>query len=436
MDPDDRLLAEAMVPTREPLRELLAAVIAAAVADGAVRPDDIRWAMLGTTHAMNGALERPDLKQVAAVRIGAPLTRSVPPLATWPQPLREKISAGEVIVRGGSEYDGAMAAELDEDAIARFLESCAGRIDGVAITGVFAPVAPDHELAAADVVRRELGSDLHVSLSHEIGTIGLLERENATVLNAALIDPGLTLASGLRDALAAAGIGAELFFTQNDGTLMAFERALRFPVLMLDAGPATSMRGAAHLSGAGDALVVNAGATATVIGVLMSGTPRESSRPELISGVRLSLHRADVRTLPVGGAAIAGGGGVALAAAVAQVAAAYPLPPLVVIGGAGSLVPSGLPGVSQVIRPHEGHVAHAIGAATAVVSAQAERICADQPDRREAALADARAAALTGAVHAGADPGAVAVIEVEEVPLTQLVVPAIRIRVKAAGPRA
>ena len=54
------------------------------------------------------------------------------------------------------------------------------------MTSVFASVSAEHELAAAEIVREELGDDIHVSLSHEIGSIGLLERENATVLNAAL----------------------------------------------------------------------------------------------------------------------------------------------------------------------------------------------------------------------------------------------------------
>jgi hypothetical protein len=38
------------------------------------------------------------------------------------------------------------------------------------------------------------------------------------------------------------------------------------------------------------------------------------------------------------------------------------------------------------------------------------------------------------AVAAGASPGAVDVVEVEEIPLTYLTNPAVRIRVKAAGP--
>ena len=52
----------------------------------------------------------------------------------------------------------------------------AGDVQAVAVTSVFSPVAPEQELAAADVARRELGAGVPLSLSHEIGSLGLLER--------------------------------------------------------------------------------------------------------------------------------------------------------------------------------------------------------------------------------------------------------------------
>ena len=42
---------------------------------------------------------------------------------------------------------------------------------------------------------------------------------------------------------------------------------------------------------------------------------------------------------------------------------------------------------------------------------------------------------MARAIHAGADPDRVAVVEVAEIPLAYMLDPAIRIRVKAAGPR-
>jgi N-methylhydantoinase A/oxoprolinase/acetone carboxylase beta subunit len=495
--PGQRLVAKAKVPTTPDVQDGIAEAIRRLVAQPAVDRAAVTHAMLGTTHATNAVVERRDVKRVAVIRIGSPLTQGIPPLTAWPEELRRAVSAGETIVRGGAEYDGRAVAALDEEAVERFLGSVADDAEAVAIGSVFSPVSPEHELRAAEIVRAELGAGVHVSLSHEIGSVGLLERENATVLNAALVGAAERLATAFRDALDAEEILAETFFAQNDGTLMALEYALRFPVLMIGSGPANSMRGAAHLAGVEDALVVDAGGTSTDIGVLVNGFPRESALPTAVAGVRMNFRMPDVLSLPIGGGSVLGldadppvvgprsvgfrlessalvfGGdtptltdaavaagraaiGTApiparrrralsaviplvdaqLADAIDRAKGAVGLTPLVVVGGAGMLVPDRLEGVSEVVRPPDHEVANAIGAAIAPVSGQADRICPNRPDLRSRALEEARAQAFARAVHAGADPKAVEIVEIEEIPLTYLVDPAIRIRVKAAGPRA
>jgi hypothetical protein len=124
----------------------------------------------------------------------------------------------------------------------------------------------------------------------------------------------------------------------------------------------------------------------------------------------------------------------ALADCVDRAKAEPQAPPLVAVGGGDAIVPGDLPGVSEVIRPPDREMACAIGAAVAPVSGHAERICSNDPDKRKAALDEVRASACAQAVHAGADPAAVTVVQVDEVPLSYLSDPAIRIRVKAAAP--
>ena len=63
--------------------------------------------------------------------------------------------------------------------------------------------------------------------------------------------------------------------------------------------------------------------------------------------------------------------------------------PLIVVGGAGALVPDDVVGVSEVVRPANQEVANAIGAAIAPVSGSAERICPNRPDRKNVAMDDA-----------------------------------------------
>jgi len=75
-----------------------------------------------------------------------------------------------------------------------------------------------------------------VTLSHHLGRIGLLERENAALLNAALLDLARTTVSGFTAAIAASGITAPLYLTQNDGTVMRAEMAMTLPVVSFASG--------------------------------------------------------------------------------------------------------------------------------------------------------------------------------------------------------
>ncbi len=75
---------------------------------------------------------------------------------------------------------------MDEPATRKFFESIKGKVESVAISSVFSTVRNDHELKAAELCREIVGQDVHVSISSEIGSMGLIERENATILNSAL----------------------------------------------------------------------------------------------------------------------------------------------------------------------------------------------------------------------------------------------------------
>jgi N-methylhydantoinase A/oxoprolinase/acetone carboxylase beta subunit len=492
MDSTDRLIAKAKVPGTPDITGGIAAAIDAVLRVPGVAPQRITHVMLGTTHATNAVLERRKLRRIAVIRIGGPATHSIRPMYGWPQDLADAISAGAVIVDGGIEFDGRDLAPLDTDAIARFLGETAGDADGVAITCVFAPVSPRHELAAGEIVKRELG-EVHVSFSHEIGSIGLLERENATILNGALAGVASEVAIAMHDALADHHLRPTTFFAQNDGTLMGLDQALRYPVLTIGSGPANSVRGAAFLSGTTDSLVADVGGTSTDVGVLVNGFPRESSQGVEIGGIRTNFRMPDLVTIALGGgtvvtadsagvrvgprsvgyllqrealvfggqtptltdSAVAAGraalgdpglvgrrrmlasalaqADVMLADAIDRMKTSREDRPLVAVGGGSILIPDRMPGVSEVIRPEHFDTANAVGAAIASVSGQVDRIFHMGPGGRQAVLDEACDEARERAVAAGADPGTVQIVEMEEIPLAYLTSPAVRIRAKAAG---
>src|SRR2546430_7025158 len=106
---------------------------------------------------------------------------------------------------------------------------------------------------------------------------------------------------------------------------------------------------------------------------------------------------------------------------------------LVAVGGGSILVPDDIPGISEVVRPEHFDAANAVGAAIASVSGQVDRIFHPGPGGRQAMLDEAQAEARERAVAAGADPGTVEIVEMDEIPLAYLSSPAVRVRVKAAG---
>jgi N-methylhydantoinase A/oxoprolinase/acetone carboxylase beta subunit len=493
MDAADRVIAKAKVPCTPDITGGITAAIDTVLKAPGITPQRITHVMLGTTHATNAVLERRNLRRVAVIRLGGPATHSIRPMYGWPADLAEAVSVGATIVDGGIEFDGRDLSPLDTEAIARFLGRIGDAIQGVAITSVFAPVSPRHELEAAEIVKRELG-EVHVSLSHEIGSIGLLERENATILNGALVGVAGDVAGAMRRALAVHRLEPATYFAQNDGTLMGLEHALRHPVLTIGSGPANSVRGAAFLTGNSDSLVVDVGGTSTDVGVLVNGFPRESSQGVEIGGVLTNFRMPDLVTMALGGgtvvtaepggsrlgprsvgylltrealvfggdtptltdSAVAAGraalgdrkrtgrhrellaGALAradqmLADAIDRMKTSKEDRALVAVGGGSILVPDRIPGVSEIIRPEHFDAANAVGAAIASVSGQVDRIFHLGAAGRQGALDEAYGEATEQAVAAGADPGTVQIVEVEEIPLAYLTSPSVRIRVKAAG---
>lgn len=450
--------------------------------------------MLGTTHATNAIVQRRDLDRVAVVRLGAPAATEHVPLIGWPRDLADQVQAGSVMVGGGHMVDGTPIAPLDRDGILRFVDGL-DHFDAIAVTGIFSPSSPDQELEVAEILRGHLGPDTRVFLSQDIGPTGLLERENATVLNAALYSTARSVTDALVTVVAEQGLDAATFFAQNDGTLMSLDFAAQYPVLTIGSGPANSIRGAAYLSGHDDAIVVDVGGTTSDLGVVSGGFPRESTLPREIGGVRTNFRMPDVLSVGIGGGTVIdvetgrvgpqsvgyridregllfGGsvptltdaaaldGGIvdgrrlpqlgdatvaALTAARAVVAdrleqAVERLSlgrtdiPLVVVGGGGFLVPDRLANASEVIRPDHGGVANAVGAAISLAGGRADQMAPSA--EREAAIEQASEAAIAKAIQAGADPLQVSVVEVLETHVPYTNQPTLNVSVKAAGPLA
>src|SRR6266851_3408974 len=187
--------------------------------------------VIGTTHFVNAVVQRRDLARVAAVRIGLPASASLPPFCDWPEDLARSVRGEVVMLEGGHDYDGRPIVPFDEAGMRRAARRIrASGIRSVAVAAIFSPLDPSCEERARTTLAEEC-PDAAVTLSHDLGRIGLLERENAALLNAALIDLARTTVEGFTAAIAASGIAAPLYLTQNEGTMMQAGMATALPVM-------------------------------------------------------------------------------------------------------------------------------------------------------------------------------------------------------------
>jgi N-methylhydantoinase A/oxoprolinase/acetone carboxylase beta subunit len=488
------VISEVKTPTTADVTSGVVAALRKLVGERALRPGQIQAVMIGTTHFTNAVVEGKRLMPTAAIRLGLPATKALPPMVDWPDRLRNALGGHVYLCHGGHEFDGRHISQLDRDELRRAAEDIARKgIRSVAISSVFSPVNNEFEEEAQRVLEPELPG-VAISLSHQIGRIGLLERENATIMNACLRDLAVKIVEAFQGALAEVGIEGSVYLSQNDGTLMSVDYAKRYPVATFASGPTNSMRGAAFLSGRLDCAVVDIGGTTSDVGVLQHGFPREASITVEIGQVRTNFRMPDVFSFGLGGGslvrqagelrigpesvgyeltskalcfggdtltatdiAVAGGladighrghlGGLPaglikhslqymedrIAEAVDRMKTSAEAIPIVVVGGGSILLRDKLPGASELVKPEHFAVANAIGAAIAQVGGEVDRIFSLDKKSRDETLDQAKQEAVDKAVTAGASRGTVHVVDVEEVPLAYLPSNATRIRVKAVG---
>jgi N-methylhydantoinase A/oxoprolinase/acetone carboxylase beta subunit len=444
---------------------------------------------IGTTAFTNALVTRRGLAPAAAIRVGAPSSESLPPMIDWPSDLRAATENPSFFAHGGREYDGRPITPLDRGEIERIGEAVvASGVSQVAVTAVFGVSHPQDELLVAEWLRAA-HPELGISLAHHIGRFGILERENATLLNAML----RPLASRAFRAYREASRGA-LFISQNDGTTKRAEAAEELPIFSVSSGPTNSLRGAALLSGAENAIVFDVGGTTTDVGLLRGGYPQLAGLDLEIAGVRTNFRMPDLRSEGIGGGSIVdaatgsvgpesvgfrlgeealvfGGSTLTLtdvavaarraeigdpslvrgigAEVIARVEArlqerlerliegferAGQRLPIVLVGGGAVLVGHLFNALGrEVIQPDEAPIANAYGAARAQVGGEVDLTVSSGRLSRRRALERAEREAHRRAVEAGARAGSIRTVELEDAALTYLASAALRVRAKAVG---
>ena len=175
-----------------------------------INKSDVSGVMIGTTHFTNAVVERRHLSRTAAVRLCLPAAQCLPPMVDWPDDIREAVGGKFWMAKGGNEFDGRQISAIDEEELTQIAEAIQKEdITSVAICSVFSPVNDEMEKKAMEVMKKVLaGADF--TLSSEIGRLGILERENAAIMNASLRSLSSRTVDAFGKALLKVGLSARI----------------------------------------------------------------------------------------------------------------------------------------------------------------------------------------------------------------------------------
>ena len=473
-----KFLGGAKSPTTSNILTGVENAIKCALSESNTSSDDVEVLIIGTTHFVNALVQRTKLAQTGVIRMCLPSGSSILPFADWPNSLISGMKGAYKLIKGGYEMTGDEISQLDHDELisaARELRDMG--CNQIAISSVFATVRGDMEQEALEILTKEM-PDLSITLSKSIGGMGLLERENAAIINASLRPLAAEVIDSFKLLKKSLDLSCPMFFTRNDGTLIEAKEVVELPVLTFACGPTNSMRGAAFLSGLQDALVVDVGGTTTDVGEVKDGFPRLAGTSVMVADVRTNFAMPDVISIGLGGGSIVAtkepmaigpvsvghellqkatvfGGDtltatdLAVAAGRCEVGSNNPPSissidklieildkmvsdqvarartsnkaiPVIAVGGGSVMMPIEIDGL-EVITPKHNDLANAVGAAIAQVSGQVSRVILlnDEIDR-DSAIKDVTEEATRIAVKRHADPNSISVLTLSDMPLSYL----------------
>jgi N-methylhydantoinase A len=213
--------------------------------------------------------------------------------------------------------DGTIAKEPNPEAVAQLAVELRDKgIEAIAVCLIHSYANPQNERLIGDVIR-EIAPDIRVSLSSDVvPEIREYERTSTTVVNVyvqALVEEYL---ADLVRRLQQLGIEGELLLMLSSGGISTVETATRFPLRLLESGPAGGALASAYfgqLTGVSDLMAFDMGGTTAKLCVIEDGKPLTSTEFEVDrkyrfkAGSGLPVKTPVVELIEIG----AGGGSIA-----------------------------------------------------------------------------------------------------------------------------
>jgi N-methylhydantoinase A len=212
--------------------------------------------------------------------------------------------------------DGRVRTALDEEDARRAVRALRARgVRTLAVCLLHAYLNPEHERRVAAIAAEE-APEMTVTLSHEVSpTFREYERTSTTVVNAYVMTALRDYLRGLQAAMAERGYGGRLFVMQSSGGVAGAAAMERYPVRMIESGPAAGALMAAaygELAGQRDLIAFDMGGTTAKLALIENGRPFTTSTFELHrvhnapgSGLPMNIQAIDLVEIGAGGGSIA-----------------------------------------------------------------------------------------------------------------------------------
>ena len=204
-----------------------------------------------------------------------------------------------LVIEGGHNYAGFEKSRLEKNKLSKWVSEIKG-VSAYAVCSQFAVRNPEHELEAAEIIRKL--TDKPVSLSHQISAkLNGPKRALTAVLNARLIALIDLLIVKAEHVIKSLGILAPLMVVRGDGALISAAQAREKPIETILSGPAASIVGARWLTGETEAIISDIGGTTTDIAVLKGGKPAIDPRGASVGPYRTMVEAVAMYTFGLGG---------------------------------------------------------------------------------------------------------------------------------------
>jgi N-methylhydantoinase A len=291
--------------------------------DAALRADELTEASHATTIATNTVIQRKGPATALLTTEGFRDILIIGRQKRWelydnaidkPSPVVRRRAIWEVPER--LLHDGSVRTPLDEAAVRRAARAMvADDIRAVAVCFLHSYVNPAHERRAGEIIA-EAAPDLVVTLSSDVSPIYReYERASTTTLNAYVIPPVAAYIARLEQGLRARGYRRELYIMQSNGGLATPEIAKKYPVRILESGPAAGVLTAAKFveaAGTGNLLSFDMGGTTAKVCLIEDGKPVVTGQFEFDmvnlkknSGLPISIPAIELVEVGSGGGSLA-----------------------------------------------------------------------------------------------------------------------------------